>query len=701
MGKALKPIVDFFVALATSVRNWRVGRGMDAETGAPLQAQSVLEAFLQRQREEAKAMAELNRRRWEQSKQDGAALAEALERSPHQIVLDDDGTPLKFHINKETRDNWDATITWLTNGKPKSADEMRRLVTVFFGAPGVLRFIENETHVFGEVTGWNLNENIPFMIEAGTLLKIYEGTSFIGRSMGYAHGHNLSSETMCRIIDAIDSPVAVILERDRDGYPTGSLIFLTELTERNISEDGTPVDNHVYIPIRITPQTIGRKIFYRISSAYGLSDARKWNGLFARIRRNPKDILFANRGKIEKYRTPFGERYKNPNGYRSGRGQNQSTKDQPLDLRRMADELTVGLSGTRWVPDEKGLAKFAPNSSLPSAPSIVDQTETETQGENNETYHDSTQSSSAGVEAISGGEPKRGDTIVRRTTFDVEDDEGRNVGYRYYLNDTVIASVSIITDDKSTYVERIDVGDKYQNLGFGTRILKQLADEYGDVYVAPDNEDAKRLYERIGYDEVGSRAYNESYYAVDEGYGVYSISGDSDTDIVIEGEDESGGNTALGVGEAYHERGRAASTKEDLIAYLERAMAPNTSREYSIVEFSKVPPILAWLGIDRKRIIARANKLKRIRDEHHLDTATLAELPERLASPVAVFKLPGDEFIVLTDLLADDGTGRMAPVMVALKNASLETDVIIKSAYSRAPQSEDYYAQCVENGYAV
>ena len=97
MGKALKPIVDFFVALATSVRNWRVGRGMDAETGAPLQAQSVLEAFLQRQREEAKAMAELNRRRWEQSKQDGAALAEALERSPHQIVLDDDGTPLQFH----------------------------------------------------------------------------------------------------------------------------------------------------------------------------------------------------------------------------------------------------------------------------------------------------------------------------------------------------------------------------------------------------------------------------------------------------------------------------------------------------------------------------------------------------------------------------------------------------------------------------
>ena len=155
----------------------------------------------------------------------------------------------------------------------------------------------------------------------------------------------------------------------------------------------------------------------------------------------------------------------------------------------------------------------------------------------------------SGNTAMSVGEPKRGDTIVRRTTFDVEDDEGRNVGFRYYVSGTAIAAASLLIDDKSTYVERLDVDDKYQNMGFGTRILQQLADEYGDVYVAPDNEDAKRLYERIGYDEVGSRAYNESYYAVDEGYGVYSISGDSDTNIVIEGEDDGAGNVALSVGE--------------------------------------------------------------------------------------------------------------------------------------------------------
>ncbi len=155
----------------------------------------------------------------------------------------------------------------------------------------------------------------------------------------------------------------------------------------------------------------------------------------------------------------------------------------------------------------------------------------------------------AGNTALSVGEPKRGDTIVRRTTFDVEEDNERDVGYYYYVNDMPVAYASVRIFKDSTYVERIDVDDDYQNMGFGTRILKQLADEYGDVYVAPDNEDAKRLYERIGYDKVGSRAYNESYYAVDEGYGVYSISGDSNTNIVIEGEDDGAGNVALSVGE--------------------------------------------------------------------------------------------------------------------------------------------------------
>lgn len=154
-----------------------------------------------------------------------------------------------------------------------------------------------------------------------------------------------------------------------------------------------------------------------------------------------------------------------------------------------------------------------------------------------------------GNTAMSVVEPKRGDTIVRRTTFDVEEDNERDVGYYYYVNDMPVAYASVRIFKDSTYVERIDVEDDYQNMGFGTRILKQLADEYGDVYVAPDNEDAKRLYERIGYDKVGSRAYNESYYAVDEGYGVYSISGDSDTNIVIEGEDDGAGNVALSVGE--------------------------------------------------------------------------------------------------------------------------------------------------------
>lgn len=41
---------------------------------------------------------------------------------------------------------------------------------------------------------------------------------------------------------------------------------------------------------------------------------------------------------------------------------------------------------------------------------------------------------------------------------------------------------------------------------------------FGDIVVAPDNEDAKRLYERIGCEYNG----NDADY-IDQGYGVYRI----------------------------------------------------------------------------------------------------------------------------------------------------------------------------------
>lgn len=68
------------------------------------------------------------------------------------------------------------------------------------------------------------------------------------------------------------------------------------------------------------------------------------------------------------------------------------------------------------------------------------------------------------------------------------------------------------------YIERIDIYEEFRNNGYGTAALRELSDMLGGIMLAPDNEDAKRLYERIG---VESHKENADY--VDQGYGVYDI----------------------------------------------------------------------------------------------------------------------------------------------------------------------------------
>lgn len=77
----------------------------------------------------------------------------------------------------------------------------------------------------------------------------------------------------------------------------------------------------------------------------------------------------------------------------------------------------------------------------------------------------------------------------------------------------------IVYGDGDAYVERTDVDTTYRNRGYGTAMLKQLATMYDTVYLAPDNDGARRLYARLG-DDVTSKG---SWSYVDQGYGVYSI----------------------------------------------------------------------------------------------------------------------------------------------------------------------------------
>lgn len=99
-------------------------------------------------------------------------------------------------------------------------------------------------------------------------------------------------------------------------------------------------------------------------------------------------------------------------------------------------------------------------------------------------------------------------------------DDGTEYMYAARVCGVEIGGASVIAyDDGTAYVERVDVDDGYRNRGYGTAMLKQLAAMYGAVYLAPDNDGARRLYARLGDDvtDKGSWSY------VDQGYGVYAI----------------------------------------------------------------------------------------------------------------------------------------------------------------------------------
>lgn len=87
------------------------------------------------------------------------------------------------------------------------------------------------------------------------------------------------------------------------------------------------------------------------------------------------------------------------------------------------------------------------------------------------------------------------------------------------LNGETVGTVAIRIYDDYSEIDRIDIDEKYRNKGIGTTVLGDIAGEFDTTYIVPDNESAKRLYERIG-EEVTS---GEVYENLDQGYGVYRL----------------------------------------------------------------------------------------------------------------------------------------------------------------------------------
>jgi RimJ/RimL family protein N-acetyltransferase len=96
----------------------------------------------------------------------------------------------------------------------------------------------------------------------------------------------------------------------------------------------------------------------------------------------------------------------------------------------------------------------------------------------------------------------KGDDEMKKVTL-VEshrskEDSYTSMVYAVELDGELIGELSLMVDDESAYIERLDIDEEYRNQGYGTQATKMIAAEYDEVYAAPDNSDSQRLLERIG-----------------------------------------------------------------------------------------------------------------------------------------------------------------------------------------------------------
>lgn len=76
----------------------------------------------------------------------------------------------------------------------------------------------------------------------------------------------------------------------------------------------------------------------------------------------------------------------------------------------------------------------------------------------------------------------------------------------------------IMWDDNTGLIESIDIDEDKQNRGYGTAAIMSLADRVNGCYLAPDNANARRLYERLGRE-----VFTTPWACLDVGYGVFEV----------------------------------------------------------------------------------------------------------------------------------------------------------------------------------
>lgn len=101
-----------------------------------------------------------------------------------------------------------------------------------------------------------------------------------------------------------------------------------------------------------------------------------------------------------------------------------------------------------------------------------------------------------------------------------ETDFGTLSHYDIMLDGEKIGTVAVehYDTDDSDYVEGIYIDEQYRGRGIGTEILTE---NFMGAYIAADNEDAARLYDRIC--RWTSEDYLGDWESLDQGFGVCRI----------------------------------------------------------------------------------------------------------------------------------------------------------------------------------
>lgn len=117
-----------------------------------------------------------------------------------------------------------------------------------------------------------------------------------------------------------------------------------------------------------------------------------------------------------------------------------------------------------------------------------------------------------------------------------------------------------------------------------------------------------------------------------------------------------------------------------------------------VVELSNVPDVLLFCGVPNANIITLAGRIRHVHEKHGLSAEQLAEIPNRYARPLFVFRDNADSFAIVTDMLAKTESGEMKPVMVHLEPAAEGKMNFIASVYPREPGKEQAYVNWAKAG---